>query len=96
MSLKILDVRIQRKYLLYLSASLYFLRKYKIKDRTTLIRMHEVMGKKNLVLPFSIRISPGSLKRGIFPPEKCQIRPDIIKTTPIMMRDLLVVSILKL
>jgi hypothetical protein len=58
--------------------------------------MHVVIGIRIFVFPFSMRISPGSLKSGILPAEKCHSRPEMIKTAPITIRDLLVVSIFKL
>jgi hypothetical protein len=56
------------------------------KDRTTLTRIIVVIGKKNLVFPFSYLISPGS-----FPNQEsncganCRITPTSTMTAPIII-----------
>lgn len=64
-----------------------------MRENIALIRRQVVMGKKKEPLPDLIFISPGSFPRGIFPPEKCQSRPEIIRSTPTTINILLMLSI---
>ena len=64
-----------------------------IREIMPLIKRHVVIGKKNVLFPVLNFISPGSLPRGILPPEKCHIRPEVMSIPPMIIRALLKLSI---